>query len=122
VGRLTTRLAADTALVKQNTGDRLGVLLQASSSLITGVIVAFTASWRLALVMLAMLPLLMIAGRLQFVTRASSAPAVIKAFEDGGHIATESVAAMRTVAAFNMQRRLQESFCRTLDLPMQVWV
>ena len=57
-GRLATRLSADAALVKASTGDRLGRALQAVASLLAGLGIAFYASWKLALIVLATFPVI----------------------------------------------------------------
>lgn len=44
-------------LVKATTGDRLGRVVQAAASLVTGVGVAFSASWRLSLISMGVMPL-----------------------------------------------------------------
>lgn len=57
-GRVTARLAEEAALVKATTGEKLALSSQSICSLITGLVIAFTASWRVALLVLAIFPLI----------------------------------------------------------------
>ena len=50
VGRLSTRLAADAAEVKGGTGEGLSLVCSATASIVAGIVIAFAANWRLALV------------------------------------------------------------------------
>jgi ATP-binding cassette subfamily B (MDR/TAP) protein 1 len=53
VGALTTRLANDARLVHEGTGESLSNQFQAFFTLLSGMIIAFTASWKIALVVIA---------------------------------------------------------------------
>ena len=53
VGRLSTRLAADASEVKGATGEGLSLIFQAAAAILAGIIIAFVANWRLALVVTA---------------------------------------------------------------------
>ena len=66
VGRLTTRLATDAALVKGASGESLGSQVEGLGAIIAAMGIAFAASWRLALVLLAVLPLLIIGALWEF--------------------------------------------------------
>ena len=47
------------------TGVRIGIILQALGAVITALIMAFIAGWKLTLVILCFIPLMMFSGRLQ---------------------------------------------------------
>lgn len=57
-GSLTTRLAADTNLIQDGISEKFGQLIQSLSQFICGFVVAFVKGWRLALVLLAALPVM----------------------------------------------------------------
>jgi ABC-type multidrug transport system fused ATPase/permease subunit len=57
-GSLTTRLAADTNLIQDGISEKFGQLVQSVSQFVCGFIIAFVKGWRLALVLLAALPLM----------------------------------------------------------------
>ncbi len=61
-GALTSRLAADTKLVGDAIGEKLGVYIHFNTTFVTGLIIGFVYGWQLALVILSVTPLLGIAG------------------------------------------------------------
>lgn len=65
VGRLNTRLSQDAALVKGGTGEAVGTMLQTASAIIAALVIAFVASWRLALVVGALMPFLILGHKLR---------------------------------------------------------
>ena len=62
---LAARLSADAAHVRGAAGDALGVAAQATTGLGGGLIIAFVSGWRLALVILAAVPLLVASAWVQ---------------------------------------------------------
>jgi len=122
VGRLTTRLQADAADVRLGTGETVGQTFQAGSAVIAAVVIALTASWRLALIVLAAMPLQVIGaayGNQAFVGFGLGAK---KALEESGHLAVEAMAGLRTVAAFNLQESTLSAFADTLKVPHRAGV
>jgi ATP-binding cassette, subfamily B (MDR/TAP), member 1 len=65
VGTLTTQLADDARAVHQATGESLSGQFQAFFNLAVGLIIGFTASWKITLVLLATLPISAACGALQ---------------------------------------------------------
>eukprot|EP00292_Cryptomonas_paramecium_P033619 CAMPEP_0113675556 /NCGR_PEP_ID=MMETSP0038_2-20120614/8090_1 /TAXON_ID=2898 /ORGANISM="Cryptomonas paramecium" /LENGTH=580 /DNA_ID=CAMNT_0000592361 /DNA_START=309 /DNA_END=2051 /DNA_ORIENTATION=+ /assembly_acc=CAM_ASM_000170 len=117
VGRLTSRLAADCALIKSAVGDTLGTSIRALASLGAGLVIAFIASWRLSLVVLGCLPIMI--GTISVATsmiKGSSAQA-LAGLSESGHVATESMTNIRTVTCLNLQGAMLERFRRSLDRP-----
>jgi ATP-binding cassette subfamily B (MDR/TAP) protein 1 len=64
-GALGTRLSVDALNVRRLVGDNLAIIVQSAASLITGFVIAFTADWRLALVITCVIPLVGIQGYAQ---------------------------------------------------------
>ena len=64
-GALGARLSADAAIVPALVGDALGLLVQNISSAVTALLIAFLASWQLAFIIVALLPLLGVNGYIQ---------------------------------------------------------
>lgn len=65
-GAIGARLSTDAASVKALVGDALGLQVQNIATAIAGLVIAFEASWQLALIMLVMLPLILLNGYAQF--------------------------------------------------------
>lgn len=64
-GMIGARLSADAAKVRALVGDSLAQMVQDSASAIAGLAIAFEASWQLALIILAMIPLIGLNGYVQ---------------------------------------------------------
>ncbi len=57
VGALTDELVDDARLLHASTGESLSVMLQALSTLVVGLVIGFSASWQISLVVIATFPL-----------------------------------------------------------------
>lgn len=64
-GAIGARLSTDAALVRALTGDALALMVQNIVSAIAGLVIAFTANWQLALIILVLLPLIGVNGYLE---------------------------------------------------------
>lgn len=64
-GAMGARLSADASLVRTIVGDSLSLSVKNAASAVSGLIIAFAASWKLALIILVMIPLIGINGYLQ---------------------------------------------------------
>lgn len=64
-GAIGARLSSDAAQVRAMVGDSLALVVQNLATITAGLIIAFSASWRLALVVLSVVPLLGFAGIMQ---------------------------------------------------------
>lgn len=64
-GMIGSRLSTDAALIRALVGDALAEHVREVSSVVVALVIAFTASWQLALIILAILPLLGLNGYLQ---------------------------------------------------------
>jgi ATP-binding cassette subfamily B (MDR/TAP) protein 1 len=64
-GAIGARLSTDAASIRALVGDALGLLVENIATAIAGLVIAFVASWQLALVILALVPLLGLNGFLQ---------------------------------------------------------
>lgn len=69
VGTLTTRLADDSRIIHEATGETFSNQLQAMFTLTVGLIIGFTASWQISLVVLATFPLNIVASAIKMKAR-----------------------------------------------------
>jgi len=116
-GVLAGRLASDAALVRATTGERIGLNMANASSLLAGLIIAFTASWRLSLVMIGIIPLLFLSGYIQMKTMTGFAQSSKQALESSAAIASEAMVGIRTVTGLGLQRHVGAAFSRSLEGP-----
>ncbi|KAK9670828.1 hypothetical protein K7432_017400, partial [Basidiobolus ranarum] len=99
VGILTSKLASEAQMVQELTGKLAGTILQAFFGLAAGMIIAFISGWKLALVVLACVPVIFIASVLQMKSLTGFNEKTKIAYERAAQIASESVENMRTVAS-----------------------
>ncbi|XP_010256924.1 PREDICTED: ABC transporter B family member 19 [Nelumbo nucifera] len=116
---VAARLATDAADVKSAIAERISVILQNMTSLLTSFIVAFIIEWRVSLLILATFPLLVLANFAQQLSLKGFAGDTAKAHAKTSMIAGEGVSNIRTVAAFNAQDKILSLFCHELRVPQR---
>ncbi|XP_059670315.1 ABC transporter B family member 19-like [Cornus florida] len=114
---VAARLATDAADVKSAIAERISVILQNMTSLLTSFIVAFIVEWRVSLLILATFPLIVLANFAQQLSLKGFAGDTAKAHAKTSMIAGEGVSNIRTVAAFNAQEKTLSLFCHELRVP-----
>lgn len=114
---VAAQLATDAADVKSAIAERISVILQNMTSLLTSFIVAFIVEWRVSLLILATFPLLVLANFAQQLSLKGFAGDTAKAHAKTSMIAGEGVSNIRTVAAFNAQGKVLSLFCHELRVP-----
>ncbi|XP_010554005.1 PREDICTED: ABC transporter B family member 19-like [Tarenaya hassleriana] len=116
---VAARLATDAADVKSAIAERISVILQNMTSLLTSFIVAFIVEWRVSLLILATFPLLVLANFAQQLSLKGFAGDTAKAHAKTSMIAGEGVSNIRTVAAFNAQDKILSLFSHELLVPQK---
>ncbi|MED6184096.1 ABC transporter B member 19 [Stylosanthes scabra] len=117
---VAARLATDAADVKSAIAERISVILQNMTSLLTSFIVAFIVEWRVSLLILATFPLLVLANFAQQLSLKGFAGDTAKAHAKTSMIAGEGVSNIRTVAAFNAQNKMLSVFTHELRVPQMI--
>ncbi|KAL0856001.1 hypothetical protein Bca101_061154 [Brassica carinata] len=116
---IAARLATDAADVKSAIAERISVILQNMTSLLTSFIVAFIIEWRVSLLILFTFPLLVLANFAQQLSLKGFAGDTAKAHAKTSMIAGEGVSNIRTVAAFNAQSKILSLFSHELRVPQK---
>ncbi|KAL3636599.1 ABC transporter B member 19 [Castilleja foliolosa] len=116
---LSARLATDAADVKSAIAERISVVLQNMTSLLSSFIVAFIVEWRVSLLILATFPLLVLANFAQQLSLKGFSGDTAKAHAKTSMIAGEGVSNIRTVAAFNAQDKIISLFSQELRAPQR---
>ncbi|KAG0499630.1 hypothetical protein HPP92_004321 [Vanilla planifolia] len=116
---IAARLATDAADVKSAIAERISVILQNMTSLLTSFIVGFIVEWRVALLILATFPLIVLANFAQQLSLKGFAGDTAKAHAKSSMIAGEGVSNIRTVAAFNAQDKILSLFGQELQVPQR---
>jgi ATP-binding cassette subfamily B (MDR/TAP) protein 1 len=99
-GELATRMTEDLNKVYGGIGDKLGALVQWTTSFFGGLVVGLIVDWRLALVMIGVTPIMGTIAGLAAKIIASFTVKEQKAYAQAGSIAEEVISCIRTVVAF----------------------
>ena len=116
-GTLISYISSDANSLSGITGTVLGVILSIVVSLFAGTILAHIVAWRIAVVLLATVPILLASGffRLRVLTKFHERHQ--KAFASSVSLATEAVDSIKTVAMFSLEQETVEVFNRSLKGP-----
>ncbi|XP_010273385.1 PREDICTED: ABC transporter B family member 9 [Nelumbo nucifera] len=118
-GAIGARLSADASNVRSLVGDALALMVQNLSTLTAGLIIAFTANWRLALIVLVLLPLVGLQGYAQMkFLKGFSADAKVM-YEEASQVANDAVGSIRTVASFCAEQKVMDLYQKKCDAPMK---
>ncbi|CAG8574146.1 4069_t:CDS:1 [Paraglomus brasilianum] len=121
-GVLTSKLAVDASRVEGLTGSLMGAILSTVSSTVTGLTIAFSAGWKLALVVTAASPAIIASGALQMKSLAGYGNQTRKAYDKSGQVVQQSVSNMRTIAALTREDTFKELYNSAILEPHRIAV
>ncbi|XP_063965443.1 ATP-dependent translocase ABCB1-like [Lytechinus pictus] len=113
-GEITSKLSDDIEKVKSGYGENVGIFLQFLGQIIAGFILAFTTSWELTLVIMAVLPVLVISSGFMAHVISVMTKQEMKAYSQAGGVAEEVLSCIRTVTAFGGQKKELERYEKEL--------
>ena len=117
-GALIERLMSDPPMVKTISGDSLGNLVQTLTTLFFCLFVAFVfGSWQVTLILLLILPLLIGCSIFHSKRLRNRTPEVQKSLEDGGKLATSTIASIRTVSSLGLASHMVKRYDGCLESP-----
>ncbi|KAF8399821.1 hypothetical protein HHK36_015693 [Tetracentron sinense] len=116
-GALCSRLATQANMVRSLVCDRLSLLAQVFSGVILAVILGVVLAWRLAILIIAMQPLIIGSFYARAVLMKSMSKKVLRAQNKSSELASEAVGNHRTIAAFSSEEKIMKMFEVTLKGP-----
>lgn len=96
-GEVIGRMSGDTILIQDAMGEKVAKFIQLVSTFIGGFVIAFVKGWELALVLMACIPMVVVAGGAMsvFMSKMSSRGQI--AYAEAGNVVEQSIGAIRTV-------------------------
>ncbi|KAJ2031442.1 hypothetical protein H4S03_006625 [Coemansia sp. S3946] len=109
-GALTSRLATEAAELNRSISESIPAFIAGVSSMVAGIIIAFTFDWRLTLVIIATLPFLTLAFYFEGKSVYATTKAMKGAYEKASQEASETVSNIRTVASLTREHTFIQQF------------
>ncbi|KAI8815731.1 P-loop containing nucleoside triphosphate hydrolase protein [Fimicolochytrium jonesii] len=114
-GELSTRLTSDIELIQNGTGEKVGLFMQASCTLVAAIVIAFIQSWKVTLVLGCLFPFM---GAINVVCNrwaAKNGIAALTAYAEANSVVEEALSAIRTLMSLNGQKRSSREFVNRLE-------
>ncbi|KAM7521367.1 hypothetical protein LguiA_011269 [Lonicera macranthoides] len=121
-GAIGARLSGDAASVRALVGDALGQIVQDAASVAAGLTIAFLASWQLALIIIALIPLIGANGYVQIKFMKGFSADAKMMYEEASQVANDAVGSIRTVASFCAEEKVMELYRKKCDGPMKTGI
>ncbi|KAJ8004768.1 hypothetical protein DPEC_G00139710 [Dallia pectoralis] len=115
IGVLNVRLTDDINTINEGLGDKICVFVQFFSTFLSGFIIGFVLGWKLTLAILAVSPLLAGSVAAWSIILASLTSKELSAYAKAGAVAEEVLVAIRTVVAFNGQKKAVQKYESNLE-------
>ncbi|KAJ1393342.1 P-loop containing nucleoside triphosphate hydrolase [Sesbania bispinosa] len=121
-GAIGARLSADAASVRALVGDALGLLIQNIATALTGLIIAFIASWQLAFILLVLVPLIGMNAYIQMKFMKGFSEDAKKMYEEASQVANDAVGSIRTVASFCAEEKVMDLYRKKCEGPVKTGI
>ncbi|KAL9659657.1 hypothetical protein QQ045_024465 [Rhodiola kirilowii] len=118
-GSVCSRLAKDANVVRSLVGDRTALVIQTVSAVTVACTMGLVIAWRLAIVMIAVQPLIIVCFYCRRVLLKSMSHKAIKAQDESSKLAGEAVSNLRTITAFSSQNRILQMLEKAQAGPMR---
>ncbi|XP_078443955.1 putative multidrug resistance protein [Wolffia australiana] len=109
-GAICARLFKDATVVRSLVGDRMSLLVQTLSAVAVAWTMGLVIAWRLALVMIAVQPIIVVSFYARRVLLKKMSAKLAKSQGESGKLAAEAVSNVRTITAFSSQDRILKLF------------
>uniref|UniRef100_A0ACD5V7A9 Uncharacterized protein n=1 Tax=Avena sativa TaxID=4498 RepID=A0ACD5V7A9_AVESA len=116
-GAICSQLAKDANIVRSLVGDRMALVIETVAAVLIACTMGLVIAWRLALVMIAVQPLIIVCFYARRVLLKSMSKKSIQAQSESSKLAAEAVSNLRTVTAFSSQDRILGLFNKAQNGP-----
>lgn len=113
---LPTRIIGDTILIQEGIGPRLGLTMEALATVVAGFAIGFVRGWRLALIMLIVVPFIAITAGILIFNLEKLSKQTQQLYATAGAVAEQAISSIRTVIAFNGQKKESDRYNDRLEL------
>lgn len=123
-GAICSWLDRDANMVRSLVGDRMALLVQTVSATIISCTLGLVIAWRLAIVIIAIQPLLVTCLYFKHVLLKSMSKKAIKAQDESSKVAAESVSNIRTIWAFSSEGQILKMLAKVQEGPQResIWL
>ncbi|KAI3852458.1 hypothetical protein MKX03_017747 [Papaver bracteatum] len=116
-GALSSRLSNEASMVKSLVADRVSLLVQTTSAIVTATVMSLVIAWKLALVLIALQPITILCLYIQKVLLSSVSHSIVKAQHLSTQIAVEAVYNHRIITSFGSVTKVLELFDKVQEEP-----
>lgn len=117
IGAICSMISKDTRVVQSLVGDRLSLLVQTLSTILIAYAVGLMAAWKLAVVIISVLPLAIACYYVKAVLLRQLSQKGARAQSESSRLAVETIHNIRTVTAFSSQGHILRLFFLALAVP-----
>ncbi|KAJ3146427.1 Multidrug resistance protein 1 [Geranomyces michiganensis] len=118
-GSLVSRIAIDTARVNVLVGTVMGTLVQLLVNVTGGLIVGFTASWKVTVVTMGLIPILIFAGAMQIASIKGFGAKTQKAYQRAASVAVQAMQNHTTVQCLGREDTFLAKYNEALEEPIR---
>lgn len=115
-GAISTQVTTNGNLINQGIAEKLGVTIQAISTIVSAFIVALAVNWRLTLIAISIFPVMLVSMSVCLAIDARQEANIIEYYSRAGSLAEEVLASIRSVQAFWAQPKLSQKYNNILQL------
>jgi ATP-binding cassette subfamily B (MDR/TAP) protein 1 len=116
---LMSRLNSDSGSISGLSGVILGTIFSITTSVLGGIVLAHVVAWKIAIVLLAAVPVMLLAGFLRLRVLSIAEERHQTAYNGAAALATEATSSMQIVAAFGLENHFMEGYKEAIRGPYE---
>ncbi|KAI9798066.1 MAG: hypothetical protein M1833_004963 [Piccolia ochrophora] len=114
---LMSSIMMDSGHLSGLSGVIIGTILSVTTSMVGGIVLAHAVAWKIAIVLLAAVPVMIVAGFLRLRVLAKFEQRHETAYNEAAALASEACTSIRTVAALGQEHHILKMYRKTIDKP-----